>query len=1613
MGREILERDSIFRATIERCDELFQQSAGWSLISELRQPESESRMHQTEVAQPAIFALQMALVEYLKSLGIVPAAVVGHSIGEVAAAAVAGVLTLEEAIRVVFHRGSLMQRATGSGKMAAVELSAREAMHLLIEQGCEHSVSIAAVNGPRSVTLSGEEEALVQLTDLLKRRDIVCRGLGVHYAFHSAQMEPLCGELSRELSGIQPKPARIPLVSTVTGEIARERDYDAMYWARNIRQTVQFAPAIGILVKAGYTSFVEISPHPVLSNSISQCLDDLATKGLVLTSLRRKQDARLSLLSLMGSSYVHGLPVKWEGVRSSAARYVQLPTYPWQREKYWFETRPTSSGSGRDMPGHRRKHPLLERRLVSPAISKIICETEIGSWHPAFLGDHRVFKMVVVPGAAYIEMALAVAAQAYGDDPCTLEDVLIQKALVISEGKSHALQVILDSETGLVQVFSQARSREDCPSSADWKLHATMKVHRGVIEPDTSEGSLDEVRSLCSTESPAADFYERMSEVGIEFGPSFQGIAQIWRNAAGGKALARIVVPDELQAERHDYRVHPAVLDACLQTFAAALCTDDERSQVFLPIGLNQFCFYHRPDSEFWCYAAVRPGNGGYDETDRGDIWVYRNDGQVALFLSDLQIKRTTKDVLKHAADDLASSRDWLHQIEWKVQAGFSTSPPRRGKWIILADDKGVGGALAAQLRVRGDACVLVQAGDSYESQIDGSIRIQPFQADQYDRLLDEGFSEDRRPLCGIVHLWNLGGPSCDAIELSCRSALCLAQALVKRKMDLPPRLWLVTAGAQPIQSDSVVIEHAPLWGFGRTIMLEHPELRPTCIDLDPASLPLQNGQILFDEIQADAQEHQVGFRNDERYVARLERYVPGGINHAEISPVRLEILERGTFENLSLKPMERKKPGRGEIEIRVRATGLNFRDVLNVLDMYPGNPGGLGSECAGEIAAVGDDVAGLHVGDRVLGIALDSFASFALTRAEFVVPKPPGLSYERAASLPIAFLTAYYGLHILGKIKPGNKILIHAAAGGVGMAATVLARLAGAEVYCTAGNPEKREFVRSLGARHVMDSRTVDFADELLKLTQGYGADIVLNSLSGEFIPRNLSALNPGGCLLEIGKRGIWTERQVSEIRPGARYYAYDLGIVMQEDPQLIQAMLREIVGQVGTGTLTPLPVRSFQLDRAAHAFRYMAQARHVGKIVLIQRVREAIPLPKIGPEGAYLITGGLGGVGLRIAQWIVGQGARHLVLMSRRPPTDAAQTIIRSIEQTGARVLVAQGSVACERDLRGVLEVIEQSLSPLRGIVHAAGVLDDGILQQQKWNRFERVMAPKVAGGWLLHQLTENLNLDFFVLFSSMASLLGARGQANYAAGNAFLDALAHFRRAHGLAAVSINWGAWAEVGMAAALSAEDQRRWTELGVTAMPPELGLHVLQIGLVSERPQFGAFSIDWAKYLKLFDGEVPLILSSLAGQGRASGAEKVAAEADFQIQLKKAPTAKRRSLLLAHVREKTLKVLGLSPSHPLDPHQGLREIGLDSLMSMELRNALQNSLRTPLPATLAFDYPTLERMTEHLSGVLNLLPAECSPPGDLQFKASDGLKNLSEEDAEALLLEELERNKAK
>ena len=1617
MGRELAASEPVFKATLTEIDAQFKRHATWSLVDELAASEQSSRLGETEIAQPAIFAIQVALAALWKSWGIEPDGVIGHSIGELAALHVAGVLSLEEAVRIVCQRGRLMQRATGTGAMAAVGLDAADAETLVRRYGS--ALSVAAVNSPRGAVLSGTKDALQAALKELEGRGVSQRALPVNYAFHSAQMQTLANEFMTAIGRVASEEPRTPVYSTVTGGAGDGVSFDTAYFGRNVRDTVRFAAAIDAMLDDGFTNFLEIGPHPVLGASIAECAGSKEETVTLLTSLRRGRPERETVLQAAAGIFGSVRAPRWEELNRASAAMVVLPSYPWQRERHWLREPPVSAP--RAAAGGSRRAPAVVPELLGQRVPAAALSIFSASWPhqaPKWLADHRVAGRLLMPAAGLLEALRAGACEALRTTTVGITDFIVHHPLVLTEdaGSSVTWQVAArEPQDGRVRVTLH----EEVPAedgNSTWRLIASAEAAPSV--PTVAPPVLGLVPAASQAGASQADaVYAAFATLGVAFGPQFhtlQGLT-VGEAVAEGWLERNETAP---AAAGPTQSVHPTMLDGALQLCVA--CATGGGSgiprELLLPLGVDRYTVFGPVPARIHArvtYERVREGGAL-----SANVTLRAPDGSVVAALEGVRFAPANLQelVAPHGADD------WVYEVAWRPVPDTGAATAQRtdhpGAWLVLADTRGVGEALAKDLQSRGARCLLVRAGDSLRQVGADEWTVNPARPADFDALLAGKDWRGGVALASVVHLWSLDLPTSGEYNataadlLTSGSALHVLQAM-SRSNSLSARLVLVTQGAQAAGGATPRPAAAGLWGFLSAAAAELPDFDCRAIDLDSDASGVDIAALVPELLRDEPTSRRLLLRGGRRLTPRIQHLA----NARSSGSVRLQPGPSGTLDALEWRNATAAAPAAGEVRLRVSAAGLNFRDVLLALGMYPGGAGlALGGECAGVVESVGSGVTHLKPGEPVFGFAPASLATEVTVPAAFLGRVPQTVSLEQAAALPVAYLTGMYGLLRVAKLRPGMRVLIHAAAGGVGMAAVQLALRARAEVFATAGSPAKRELLQSMGVAHVFDSRSVRFAAEIREITGDAGVDVVLNSLAGDFIPASFSVLAQGGCFLELGKRDIWSAEQATRMRPDARYVPYDLGAEAHADPAMLAALMNELIAALGAGELRPLPVRVFDFSEAQDALRFMAQARHTGKLVL-RAPDTGTPAPLVRSDATYLITGGLGALGVRTARWLVDAGARHLVLLGRHAPGAEAAAVIQECEQRGARVTVRTADVGELGPMQELFAEMRRTMPPLRGVIHAAGALADGVLLQQDWTRWQSALRGKAHGARVLHELTLNSGLDFFVLYSAAGLLLGAAGQGPYAAANAELDAIAHARRARGLPALSVAWGMWAEGGMAAAASAKGADIWSARGLGWIAPAEGFARLERLLCSNLAHAAVLPIDWARFgahlapgpdRDYFSAVVPTEATAARGAKAAA-----ATSGDTRIaQWRAAPAAQRRSLVLAHIAEQALSVLGLSPATELDPRAPLKDAGLDSLMAVELRNALTRSVGQSLPATLLFDYPSLEALTTHLMSVLQLnAPAAAEKVASRSAAASNAaavaVASLSDAEAEAELLAEL------
>lgn len=827
-----------------------------------------------------------------------------------------------------------------------------------------------------------------------------------------------------------------------------------------------------------------------------------------------------------------------------------------------------------------------------------------------------------------------------------------------------------------------------------------------------------------------------------------------------------------------------------------------------------------------------------------------------------------------------------------------------------------------------------------------------------------------------------------------------------------PVPCWVVTSGAtipllpkkdgrEPTTAGAL---DSGLHGFTRALMNEPGAAKWRLLDLESLEDGNAAATAIAGELLGGDGETEVSYtRGGARFIPRL-RYVdtPAGGAHAAEPAEKTHRVSRlgfqfpGQLRNLRWENHVRRAPAGDEIEIRVQATGLNFRDIMYSLGLLSDEAveGGfagatLGLECAGIVERVGSEVREFKVGDRVLAFGPASFADYMITKCIAAAHVPGDVSYEAAATIPSAFFTAYYALHHVARLAPGERILIHGAAGGVGIAAIQLACHLGAEVFATAGSEDKRDFVRLLGASHVFDSRTLSFADEILMATGGEGVNVVLNSLAGEAINRNLRVLRPFGRFLELGKRDFYENAKIGlrPFRDNISFFGIDADQLMAQQPALTKRLFQEMMALFSGGALHPLPYRAFEARNIVDAFRHMQQARHIGKIVvtgyerLASAPERSCPPLRFSADMTWLVTGGLGGFGLRTAQWLATKGVRNLVLVGRRgPSTSETVHAIAQLESAGVRVKAQACDVSDARALSRLLEEIQVEMPPLRGILHAAAVISDALGRNVSTSQISDTFAPKVAGALNLHRLTQHLPLEHFILYSSATTLFGNPGQASYVAANAAIEGLAAVRRAAGQPATCIAWGPIDDVGFLARNAGLKSQLVSRMGSAGIHSDAALSMLEQILSDDRANVGVMTLDWRAMSRFLPSAGEPKFSDIHVHVTDGGDDASSAE-DIERMLAEMSDEELAHAFIGILRTEIGEILRMAPDK-IDPTRSIYDMGLDSLMGVELVVAVESRFGIRLPVMALSETPTVAKLAEKVIAQLRDARSAESPGAD-------------------------------
>ncbi|MBO3463553.1 type I polyketide synthase [Aetokthonos hydrillicola] len=1572
MGRQLYETQPTFRKIIDQCNAILEKYLEIPLLDllypEQAKNEVSSLIDQTAYTQPALFAIEYALAKLWESWGIKPDVVMGHSVGEYVAASVAGVFSLEDGLKLIAMRGRLMQQLPNGGQMVSVMASESQVTEAIGKYTSQ--VTIAAINGPESIVISGESEAIIAICRKLEGIEVKTKQLQVSHAFHSPLMGPMLTEfeaLALEVTYSQPK---IPLISNVTGQKVGLEITKAEYWVEHVRQPVRFAQSMKTLHELGYELFLEIGPKPILLGMGRQCLPEEV--GVWLPSLRPGVEEWQQMLSSLGQLYVQGVKVNWSEFDKHYTRQkVALPTYPFQRESYWIETNNNQYQKKR-LGRAKILHPLLgEKQHLAGLENQERFESFLAEDEPVYLSHHRVFDKALFPTTAYLEIALAAGLNQFKTSSLLVENLVIGQGLILPAGVLKTVQTILtplDNKTYQFQIFTQ--HEQENQEELLWVLHASGKIQPLEIDTAIKTFDLEKYLSQCTQRIEVKQHYQECQQIGIDYGTSFQGMQKLWRGS--NQAIAQIKLPQELVAEITDYQFHPALLDAALQVIFHAL--PDEITQTYLPIGINQLKVYDRPGLSLWSYASVTQPLVESEGSLTTQVTLVNGEGEIIATVEGLRLKKATPLTLLGTENDEAVT-NWFYEVEWRTKGQLGRLLPPDyllepveveqqlsstvTELATQVDDHSSKEILTQleQLSVEYVVEALQEMGWSYQPgeyfSLDSATQrlgIVPSQQRLFNRILqilaEVGIVKETPQQWQTLQTLEQVNPNKNSQTLLSQYPNAVAELTLLNRCG--SQLSGVLRGTQdPVQlvfpegdltTATQLYQESPAAQVMNTLVQKAiskaieklPQQRGMrLLEIGAGTggttsyilphLPPNQTEYVFTDIGAlfttKAQEkfRDYPFVRYQTLDIELDPVNQGFEKHQYDVIIAANVLHATTSLRQTLSHVQKLLAPGGMLVLLEATTRTRWVDLIFGLlegwwkfqdhELRPDYPLLSRSNWKQLLSETGYT--------QVVSMPEMDGMPETLSHQAVIIAKAAETTLEAISSEQKNWLiladTQGVAQHLATQLRSVGELCTLVFTG------KQYQQIAPEEFTINPHNLEEFELLVAQVAPHpdslfgVVQCWTTEAGErkninsqELEDLSQlGCGTTL---SLVQALVKGGLSKL-PRLWLVTSGAQPVSATHPL--ICGLAQSSVWGMGkVISLEHPELkcvrIDLDPQQTLEHQALALFSEIWSEDFE-DQVA----FRGDGRYVARLVGSRHTPAQTPL-RFRQNCTYLITGGLGGLGLLVARWMVSRGAKHLVLVGRRSPDDAVLMKLTELEQAGALVVVEKADVSEWQSIARVVSRINQSTFPLAGVIHSAGMLSDGILQNQSWSSFEQVMAPKVQGAWHLHQLTQNQSLDFFVLFSSAASLLGSPGQANHSAANAFLDGLAHYRRAMGLAGLSIHWGAVSQVGEAAERGADI--RLQQKGMGAISPPQMLEALELLINSSGVEVGVVPIEWSAWSNRVAEWSFLVDWKHATQTPESS------PSEFLLHLEAYVPSERQEMLVAHVRRHVAEILGLTSS---------------------------------------------------------------------------------------------------
>ncbi|TWT93121.1 type I polyketide synthase [Neorhodopirellula pilleata] len=1519
MGQDLYVHNPVYRETVDQADFVFHQIAGFSILREMLADEENSRITWTEFAQPANFVLQVGLTAVLKSRGIEPAACVGHSVGELASAYVAGALSLEDALRVSFYRSQQQAKAKGAGSMIAVGVTLDRAKELV--NASNGTVAIAAINGNKNITLAGDTDDIADIAQCLTSEGVFNRILDVEVPYHGPAMDPLMAPLAYDLKDVTPSEPRLPLYSTVTGERVTGIEYGAEYWPKNIRQPVEFVRAIESAIQDGHSIFIEVGPHPVLAASLKECIQSSGKDCRQLYTLRRNTSEMHAIDRCVLEHYSSGGDLDWQRI-APQGDLVSLPNYPWQREMMWVENERAAQDRINPIV-----HPILGTQ-EAPATPAYRNDFDYLDMH--YLRDHQVMGLPILPAAGYIESFMELAAIEFPESKgWFVRDFNIAAPLVMKDDRGIDFVTTLDPNSNRVIARSLENGR-----MGPGQLHASATIGE-ISQPAVSARNLEAICRSVTDDIKIDAFYQQLSSIGLQYGPAFQTVTELKVTADRRQCLAKVRIDTDRATQLEKYRIHPSMLDGCFQTLMSMI---DVRSAVYLPTGIDEVRLYvDRLPTEIWCHGQLIEMNAKYVDCH---IDLYDNEGQPVATVRRLRANAASK---RQRVDKFGTPVK-LQILKYLWSVGNNLPEPKRlGQWMVVGDTAGWSELVCQQLENFG-AIVSAHVKPSDRFSVSGrDYEIQSESAEHWARVF-----EDTDEFDGIVFTCPLDcTPQSDdpTGQTRLRHIVAGLQAFQNIEREDTPRIYVVTqAGHQVTPSDAELNPSQSTFnGFCRVAFNELEVGRVTSIDL-----PKQVGDECFDafiqELICDAPEDEIAIRDGRRFTSELSLVDDLTKDITQVGRIREDapVLIRPSLHesdigvvrvlDANLAPLQA-----DEVRVMIEKSAVPLEFIKDDVDEIVERPW---MEFVGRVLNVGENVTQYVVGSRVAGFVPAETASHLTLKADCIhavtIPQDTNASTLVACLKDTARAAA-----VMQQVpfRPGDVALIEATPFGLELAEQMEA--AGIRVQIVTDRID--ELDPSLFGDREIDVMSSQRIDQLVtETTADRGFTVIAVQAARCQSTIGWSSLAEGGWIIDIEDASH--SYPVPDHAGGIIRSAISL---IARRPESLQSALTQSVERLSSGRHRES--KFFEVSLADIAWQKLPFSDSLGTLILaLDTPEEDLPIIQCDPDtitadGTYLITGGLGGFGQQTANWLIEQGVRSLVLTGRAgADTVEKQAFVAKLRSDGIDVVAVACDASDREAVRELLARIDKELPPLKGIIHSAAAIIDEPIADIDLDHLSTVMRNKADAAWVLHEETLHLPLAHFILYSSAANLVGNSRQSIYSAANGFLNGLAHMRRQMGLPGLSMNWGAIGDVGIVARDEKLEQFL-SYVGLAGMESREALDYLRLAINRDVTQIGILLMkswsEWGRF-EVRAGTSPRYQKLIAGdatgvdsQARSALVDELALlESDEQLQV-----------LIALITDVLASILKTDPSQ-IQPTRPINELGVDSLVATEIQMTLEQSL---------------------------------------------------------------------